>query len=89
MTLGSVGLEKDPFLREYWKLRLPFGHFGIPCIIKLIGPERGQCSWDEYPDYREGTGFVPHREDKEDFGAPRIYQLYFQIFKIVPASGKL
>lgn len=78
-----------PFLREYWRLTLPSGHFGIPCITELIGTERGQCSWDEYPDYQEETGLVLHREDKEDFEIQRIYQLSFLIFKIVLVSRKL
>lgn len=48
----SSAQEKNHFLREYWKSRLPSGHFGIPCITEFIGTER-EGTWNEYPDYQE------------------------------------
>lgn len=84
-----MGLEKHPCLREYQKLRSPSGYFEIPCITELIDTERGQCSWDVYPDYQDETGLVLHRADKEDFETHRIYHLCFLIFKIVLVNGRL
>ena len=57
----SSAREKNPFVREHWKLRLSSNHFGIPCISELIGIGKGQCSWAEYPDYQELGSFFTMR----------------------------
>ena len=55
--------EKNPFLREYWELRLPSDHCGILGIGELMGTERTQCIEDEYPNFQEETGFILYNED--------------------------